>query len=456
MDETTLELLRNLPARVQADPVGNFLHPLLGCTAWEKQEAIIRSVFAHKKTTVRSGNSVGKTYIAARVVLAFLFAFPNSVVISTAPSGRQVANQLWREIRDAHANAKVPLGGQMLQTSYSLDEKWYALGFSTRPGGDGMERFQGWHAPHILFLVDEASGVHPSVFEAILGGLAAEGARLLLIGNPTKPTGDFYDSFGDPTFNHLHISAFDVPNVQQGREVVPGLATKEWVAGVAAKYGVDSDIYRVRVLGEFPRKDSSTLIPLDLVVAAIDAERERENESDEWLGMDIARRGSDRTALVHRIGNWAKVLAVLDKNDVMEAAGLAKKHLLANPKARLMLDSTGLGAGAFDRLKEQPDVADRVFGSNAAGKAADGAYLNARAEMWDLARLWLRGATLEAHEGWYQLAKPRYKLNSAGKVQLESKEDMGKRGVPSPDVGDALALTFANANEGERTEIVYV
>lgn len=304
------------------------------------------------------------------------------------------------------------------------------------------------HSPNILFVVDESSGVGRHVKEAIEGGLISEGSRLVEIGNPTKPSGDFFDTFSSPLYNKIHISAFDTPNVIAGETVIHGLVTNEWIEDVKTKYGEDSDVYRVRVLGEFPKKDTDTLISVDLVESAIDAEREEYGE-DEFIGLDPSRKGHDVAAFIYRKGNKAKVLETIEKTDTMVLAGKSIKYLKEYPNARLRIDIIGLGAGTFDRLREQPSVSDRVEGVNVAVAATEPEqFINLRAEGWQDMREWLRDAILEEHPDWYELAAPKYKLTSKGQVQLESKDDMAKRGVKSPNVGDALALTFQKPTEG--------
>ncbi len=143
--------LEEFQQAIRSDPVV-FLDSALGCTHWSKQDLIIRSTFANQRTTVKSCHGIGKTYIAARIAKAFLFAYKNSVVITTAPTFRQVENILWREMRSAYKSSKIPLGGNMLKTKFEIDEKWYALGLSS----DKEDNFQGFHAEHILVIVDEA------------------------------------------------------------------------------------------------------------------------------------------------------------------------------------------------------------------------------------------------------------------------------------------------------------
>lgn len=450
-EENKAEIKRDvlaIVAKIKDEPE-YFFKDILGVDLWEKQLAILASIKKHRRTAIRSCNSAGKTWFIARLALWFLSAYPFSVVIDTAPTHRQVENQFWRHLRSAYKQSKMNLGGKLLKTQLNIDEDWFALGFSTQGGEGGMEAFQGWHSKNILVIVDEASGVNKQTFEAIEGAMAGGSVvRLVLIGNPTRNTGDFADSFKDPSYNKIHIAASDIPNVREKRQVIEGLATWEWVQEMKAKYGEDSDIYRVRVDGEFPRKNSDTLISLDSVERAIDADRELYGD-EEVIGLDPARFGDDKAAFVYRKGNFAKVLEVIDKCDTMSLAGKGKNYLKQYPEAVLRIDIIGLGAGIFDRLKEQADIAERVQGVNSAASPSDKeSYVNLRAESWDDTKSWLRDAVLEKDEGFYELAGPKYKINSQGKIQLEGKDEMKKRGVKSPNVGDALVLTLSRPTEG--------
>lgn len=428
-----------------------YFKDILGVSLWEKQQEIIESIKIHRRTSVRSCNSAGKTWSIARIALWFLSCLPHSLVINTAPTHRQVENQFWRQLRLAHKKAKINIGGKLLKTMLSFDEDWYAIGFSPKDGDSAKETFQGWHAKYILVIVDEASGVHPSIFEAIEGAMAGGSVvRLVLIGNPTRTSGDFYNSFSDSLYNKIKISAFDIPNVKEKREIIAGLATFEWVEEMKKKYGENSDVYRVRVLGEPPKHEADTLISLELVESAIGADRERYG-TDEFILLDPARFGADKAGFVYKKGNYAKVLEIIDKSDTMELAGKMARYLDAFPEARGRIDIIGLGAGIFDRLKEQPKYVSRVEGVNVGTPAVDKEhYVNQRAESLSLLKEWLRDAILddtEHKEEWYQLCKPKVKIRSDGKIILESKEDMKKRGIPSPEIADALSLAFCTPTE---------
>jgi phage terminase large subunit len=434
-----------------------FYGEVLGYVPWAKQLEISHSIRDNRNTAVYSCNGAGKTFHVAREGLRFLLAFPNSVVINTAPTWTQVENQYWRYFRDAYVNSAYELGGKLLKTQLTFADTWFAKGIANNP--DNVAGFQGWHAEHIMIIFDEASGIPPVIWQAAAGAMSGGAVvRFVAIGNPNLNSGPFYDACKDPTFSKIHISAFDIPNVMERRPVVPGLTDHFFVEEMAARYGEQSDVYRVRVLGEFPEQASDTLISINLIERAFDAhERELQNQADDIIGLDPARFGDDDSAFVHRQGNKARVLEVVNGNNTMELAGKSVLYLRQHKAARLFIDVIGLGAGVYDRLKELPEVRSRVYGVNSASKPRDEAeYINIRVESWCNVRDWLRDAILEKHEAFYELANPKYKITSNGKMQLESKEDMKKRGVASPNVGDALALTLSRPTEGDNLGVVWI
>ncbi len=444
-------------SKIYRDDPQRFFREALGCELWGRQLDIVISVRDTRKTVTRSSNAVGKTFTAAQLALWFLVAFPPAVVVNTAPTSRQVRNQFWREFRKAHAGARMKLGGKLLKTQFDIAEDWFAIGFTSPQGEGGMEKFQGWHGKHLLFIIDEGSGVGTTVWQAIEGSMSGgEIVRMAAFGNPTQNTGEFHDAFSDPSFSKFHISAFDSPNVKEGRTVIPGLATLAWVEDMRRKYGEDSPVYQVRVKGDFPSDDGSTFIPLSLVESAICADREQFGD-EEVIGLDVARFGANKTVFVHRKGNRAKVLKKLSGADTMQTAGAAKQFLRDFPNASLRIDTVGVGGGVFDRLREQPDVAGRVEGVNVGTPAIDKeAYFNLRSEGWGLVKSWLRDGVLDDDDDWNQLAAPKYRLTSKGQYQIESKDDMVKRGVQSPDVADALILTLVSPTDGGAQTVTWL
>jgi len=261
----------------QKDPAW-FVGNVLGDTPWKKQIEILESVRDNKETTVRSCHSAGKSFIASRAALWFGASFPQSIVLTTAPTERQVKGIIWKEIRSAHMRAKIPIGGQLLSQELKWAPDWFIWGF-TAPTYD-PDKFQGFHAPYILIIADEAAGISPEIFEAIDSILSSGHGRLLMIGNPTDPSSEFARSFKRSYNKKIKISAYDTPNFTHfgitEKEIADGswkervgdsdlpcphLINPEWVEK-RYQLGPDSPFYISRVLAEFPDTSQHTLIPL--------------------------------------------------------------------------------------------------------------------------------------------------------------------------------------------------
>lgn len=425
--------------RARQDPVF-FVRQVLGGDPWKKQEEILKAVRDHKRVAVRACHGVGKTKVAAWVALWFLYTHPNSKVITTAPTWHQVENLLWREIHAAHAASRIPLGGKVLQTQIELGKQWFALGLST----DKPERFQGFHAEDILLIVDEASGVDQQIFDAAEGFLTSTGAKLLLIGNPTQLSGEFYNAFRSPLYHKIHISAFDSPNLKAGKVVRPYLVTQEWVEEKRLKWGEDSPLWYSRVLGEFPEQGDDTLIPLAWIEAAQQRWQALAPGEPIELGVDVARYGSDTTVIMLRQGSRAEIVTQLRGQNTMEIAGRTIEALRKTKATVAKVDVIGIGAGVVDRLEEQRYPVQEMNSSEAAYD--NERFVNKRAEWyWALRERFQSGdiAIPPDDELASQLASLKYKFDSRGRIQIESKEEMRKRGLPSPDKADALMLAFA-------------
>ena len=228
---------------------------------WCKMREVNDSVRDNEKTAVGAGHGVSKTYGGARISLTFLLCFFPATVITLAPSGKQVKNLMWREIRTAHSNARVPLGGKL--TTMMLDMQpetgviWYAMGISTRPDTITQEatRLQGIHNEHVLIVLDEAAAIMPEIWRAIKY-IGAPFKRILAIGNPTSKFGEFPAALKDPNWNHIQISVTDTPNFKSGKQLIPGVYGRAFEREVRLAHGIDSDEYRVRVRGGISEKGS--------------------------------------------------------------------------------------------------------------------------------------------------------------------------------------------------------
>ena len=237
---------------------------------WDKMAEVAYSVRDNELTAVKAGHSVSKSYEAARLALWFLACHPPATVITTAPTHNQVENVLWREIRDAHVNAKIPIGGRLTTTKLDLGEKWFALGFATRPDTITQQAtaFQGFHNDNVLIVFDEAAGILPQIWQAAETLMTSGHCRMLAIGNPTSAFGKFPDCFEpDSEWNQITISVLDTPNYKQHKEVIPGLAGRKFEAKVRRDYGADSNYYRSRVLGEIPEVVEGAIYGKEVITA---------------------------------------------------------------------------------------------------------------------------------------------------------------------------------------------
>lgn len=426
-----------------ADPV-YFVEEVIGAETWSKQRDILRSVAEHERTAVRSCHGIGKTWTAACAALWFLKAHKDSRVITTAPVWRQVEKLLWHEIRQIHRKSNEALGGRLLTTELRYDDGRYAIGLSTDP--NELESFQGHHAPHLLLIYDEASGIPQAIYDAGEGYMTTEGAKQLLIGNPTQPQGEFYGAFHTDRalYNRIHVSAFDLPwatGEEVSDELARRLTSKAWAEGRIKKWGKDSPLAQVKVFGNFPKEADNTVISLAAIEAAQAAEIVPDPDEPKVLGCDVARFGSDETTIYLRHGNHIDFIEAYNGKRTTHTAGrltaLHKQH-----GARVVVDDAGVGGGVTDILVEN-DVPVTPF--NGGETAIDPtAYPNARSELWctvgdEVAELDLPDVDDLAAD----LAAPQYKLDSKGRRQVEKKEETKKRLGRSPDHGDGMLLTMA-------------
>lgn len=450
--------------RAPRDPVW-FAEKILGVRLWDMQREIVESVRDVHATAVRSCHGPGKTFTAAVTALWFLYSHPNSIVLTTAPTDRQVKNLLWKDIRRLYKNALIPLGGRCLTQAIYPSEKhagWYALGFTARSYDPNS--FQGFHAESILAIIDEAAGVTSDIYEAIDGVLSSRHSRKLLIGNPTDESGDFGRAFKDPKFNKFVISAFDTPNftttgitledIRSGEWEAkapdtlpyPALVTPEWVADRwrPQSWGEGSPQWTAKVLGDFPELGTDMLIPLAWIERAETRTFVEHPDTKTYLGVDVARFGDDESIIYARRGrNYWPVERVKGKATT-EIAGYVKRALDSTGAIMARVDEIGIGAGVVDQLQEQGLP---VIGVNVGAAARDpDQFKNLRAEMyWGLRKQYETGEIALA-EGpgsedlKAQLSSIKFKYDSRGRIQIEAKEEMKKRGMPSPDLADAHAL----------------
>ncbi|MEA2385547.1 MAG: hypothetical protein QOH72_5518 [Solirubrobacteraceae bacterium] len=465
MSKPTLsgEILRKLfpePSPHLADP-GGWVRERLGEELWSKQREIAASVAAHRYTAVHSAFATGKSFVASRLMGWWIDSHDvgSAFVVSTAPTTSQVTGILWRELSRMHAAAG--LAGRL-----TLDARWYVrtaggreelVALGRKPGDADEAAFQGLHAAHILVVIDEAAGLGERLWDAVDGLAANESARVLAIGNPDVPDSRFAKVCAPGSGWHvIHVDGLQTPNFTG--EVVSerlrhSLISQTWVQERRARWGESSPIFQSKVRGLFPRVGADALIAPAWLRAAHERELPVDVLPPARLGVDVARSGSDRT-VVAAVWPSGRIRVVHDAAgaDTMQTAGHVLRLLRDEPfgpperiPTTAAVDVIGLGAGVFDRLREQ---GANVVPFNSASRPHDPAlFANRRAEaFWSLREALERGEVdLDPDDDALaaQLGSLRWKVNSRGRILIESKDEMRARGLPSPDRADGVSMAFA-------------
>jgi phage terminase large subunit len=433
-----------------------FFREILNFEPDKWQEDVANDIANFRLVSVRSGQGVGKTATEAAVALWFLSCFPFPRVVCTAPTRQQLNDVLWAEI--SKWQSKSPILKRILKWTKTkiymrkYEERWFATArTATKP-----ENMQGFHEDNMLFIVDEASSVDDRIMAAIFGTLSGEYNKLCMIGNPTKTSGFFFDSHNrDRAIYRTHqVSCLDSPRT-----------SKENIEMLKQKYGKGSDVWRVRVEGQFPRGESGTFITLEAAeFAARDVKIDRTGTTL-VIGIDVARYGDDETCMYAGLGKKTVGEHHHHKESTMVTVGqamrLAKDMIKGYPEiehVKFNVDDTGVGGGVTDRLIEV--IAEEGYGwdvvpVNNGSSSLDEYCANLVTEMWSSIRTDLEANLTNFINGQpgvmelpdddtliSQLATRKWRMTSKGKMILESKDDMNKRGLKSPDRADAFVLTF--------------
>ena len=424
------------------DPV-LFVEEMLGAQPFDYQAEFLRALLDERKMSVKSGHGTGKSTTASWAMLWFmLLRYPCKVVV-TAPTSSQLFDAMFAELKRWINELPKELQ-QLLNVKSDRVELVSAPAeafISCRTArAETPEALAGVHSDHVLLIVDEASGVPEQVYEAAAGSMSGHNATTLMLSNPTRSSGTFFESHNRMANSWWTRtwSCKDSP-----------LVSHEFVDEMELRYGPESNAYRVRVLGEFPLSDDNTIIPYHLVEAAQTRDVVVSDEATVVWGLDVARFGSDATALCKRQGPIVTELRSWRGLDLMQTTGriVAEYEALAPSKrpAEILVDSIGVGSGVVDRLQE---LGLPVRGVNVAESPSMGdTYMNLRSELWFKCKAWLEDRSCKLPKDDQLIAELtaiRYSFTSSGKMKAESKDEMRKRGLGSPDLADALCLTMAS------------
>lgn len=389
------------------------------------------------KITVKTGNGIGKSCLASWLVLWYLFAFKDSVIPCTAPSSSQMKDVLWGAISDWLG--KMP---QIYSEFYECTSdyvrmktapmSWFARARTARD--EKPEAFSGVHAPAVMVVADEGSGVSDVIYEYGQGIMTSDFWMFLIFSNPTRPSGYFYETFSDNSLWKKYT--FDS---SQSPVVNKGFIEEK------TQNGTDTDDYRVFVKGEFPKADGidkGGYVPLLTKEQIMNAQIPNTELPFTVLGVDPAGEGHDKTAFVGRNMQVAKILGEEKVSTPLSVASKGVTLAIANSiqSDRVAVDTFGIGA------KTALEMGKMGFHASAinVGDRGQENYLNLRAELFWKVRSWITsGGQLIEDKRWGELLNIKYRYNQQGKLQILGKTEMRKRGMKSPDFADAFSLTFA-------------
>lgn len=421
------------------------------------QEEVLRDYGrGERRITIRACHGPGKTWVASVCIWhQLLTRFPQKTVV-TAPSKAQLEDALFAEVKTLFGKLPVELHEAFevkqnrIEMKAAPDESFLS---ARTARAETPEALQGVHCDegYVLLIADEASGVPEAVFNSAKGSMSGHRATTMLLSNPMRGSGYFFDSHtrNKHLWKPYHVKAQDSSRV-----------TQDFVQQVLEESGgEDSAEYRIRVLGEFPKADDDTVIPLEFVESARLRDIVVRPGLREVWGLDVARFGDDANALVRR--NALAVLPDIDLwrgQDLMQTTGRVKAKWDDTPSHErpewILVDVIGLGAGVLDRLRELGLPARGINVGESASTAER--YANLRSELWFKGRDWLgtKDHKLPMCEGGCardclhellagELVRPRFSFSSNGKRAVESKDDMRKRGIKSPNLADAFLLTLA-------------
>lgn len=369
---------------------------------------ICKAVVEYDRIAIKACHAVGKTWICGRLVTWFISNFKNSIVITTAPTNRQVETLLWGEIRKAVKRSKTKLGGSLLTKKWTIDDDWYAMGFSPQGGadsGNGEQQgssFQGFHAKHVMIIFDEATGITKDLY-TMAEGLLTSGVTVkwICIANPTSSTSEFFQVCKKAEWHVMTINCFDSPNmiangftdrktleveidylktlsdherlkrIKNYKKPNGHLLSAQWAVAKIFEWGFDHPLTKSKVLGEFPTKSDDVIVKFESMQAAISREPDYDTHK-RFIACDPARFGDDLTVTTEITENidgdatWRGKYVSM-KEEISETTGRIVSLFWAGDSGKethIGIDTTGLGAGVYSDLKEMKrlkELPDNVY-----------------------------------------------------------------------------------------------
>lgn len=477
-----LEILRRVRARAaeitfpseryRARPV-EFAREILGIEPWERQREVLEAVRDHLRVAVSSGHKTGKSTAAAILALWYFCSHSEARVVMSSKTARQVDQILWREVKMLRSRAgrclecrrAAPDGprpcphsavidgeiGELARTGLRTHDFREIVGFTAREA----EAVAGISGANLLYVVDEASGVPPAIFEAIEGNRAG-GARIVLLSNPTRTDGEFFDAFHAKAdfYRTLTINSETTPNAATGTHAIPGLATREWIDEKRAEWGEDSSLYSIRVKGEFALHEDGKIFSVAKIAEAEARWHETKEAGRLFVGVDPAGPSGSGDETVYAVRRGLKHMALYafrglsEDGHVVHLRALLDTHKLPRETPVVVVDREGsIGSALAGRLRAIAEERQAPF-ELVTVRASDRAqrqphvYDRMRDELAANLEAWFRdgGAIVEDARLAEELHELEWEHAPTGRLKLTRKVVLRKELGRSPDRYDALAL----------------
>lgn len=429
---------------------------------WQQDDILqaVEDALANKKPrriAVKSGHGIGKSTTLAWLILWFLFCYLDAQIPCTAPTENQMYDVLWKEIAKWLKMMPEQIQGlyEWSNTYIRIKERpetWFARAKTARK--EAPEALAGVHGEFVMFVIDEASGVPEEIFNTAEGALTNKDILVIMISNPTRLIGYFYEAFHKDARNwqQLSFDSFQSPVVDS-----------EFVTRISEKHGENSDEFKIRVRGEFPSEDGIdekgfvNLFTADEIKFTQD-----KNFVQTRMGIDPSGEGQDETAWAVRDEFKGEIVGT---ERTSNPKSIAEKTLTLMEKygstaKNTTVDNFGVGANVAQEIALTP-FQYKVNGLNVGEKSKDELFLNIRAEAYYAIKSWFRkGGSLIENENGHQLKDElltiKFKRNLQGKIQIMSKDEMRKQGIASPNKADAFMLTFTDIPNQNKEAVVYI
>jgi len=472
--EANLEVYQTFANEYKKNPIF-FVEHALGHYTWSKQREILRSVEENEKTAVRACHGSSKTYTASELVAWFLNCFDDSKVITTAPTFTQIKNLLWAEINEAYRTSRIELEGECLTTLVKTERAdHYGIGFST----DQPARAEGWHAPAILFIFDEAKGIPQWLWDSVRGLLTGGFCRWLVISTTdgVEVGENYYRIFEKEKsdWNRIHISSpdspfitgekfkyIDIPDLEhpecfKRKEADPKslniqIANQKYIDNCKQEWGRESVLFLTKVMGEIADQGTDTIVKLSQVDKMFKnyIDPNFSDEGQEEVGVDVARGGDDDTVFFRRKGLKTIAKKTITSQQLPPQAKLVyisnelEDFVDYNKEMLIKIDDTGVGGGLTD-IMESRDYNIMPINFQNVSDFPD-KYPNLISEIWfETAKIVHEIACQENERLKTELVNRKYDIDTKGRRVIEPKKKYKERGFRSPDEADAFLLCYYN------------